>query len=150
MHQVPRAQQSEPLLTTSTPQITQHRLFWMTSKQVFPLCHKWLKLEPSSCPACSAQITGPADAPWARLLICVHADSQDLPIPTLVSAGHRTDVGDYEEGFGEAVGPSVHGSNSSWRLRQDLLNLQWEVLQNKPQWACVSRLKTNVFLGSFN
>lgn len=33
------------------------------------------------------------------------ADGQDLPIPPLVSAGHRTDVGDYRGGFGEAVGP---------------------------------------------
>lgn len=124
MHQVPKARQSEPLLSTSAPQITQHHLFWMTSKQVFPLCHKRFKLEPNLCPACSAEITGPADAPRACLLICVDADGPYLPIPTLVSAGHRTDVGDYEEGFGEAVSLSVHGSNSLWRCRQDLLNLQ--------------------------
>lgn len=126
------------------------RLFWTHSKQVFPLCHKWFKLEPRLCPVCSAEITGPADALWACVLICADADSQYLLIPTLVSAGHRTDVGDYKGGFREAVGPSVCGSNLLWRRRKASLNLQWEVRWNKPQWACESGLKTNVFLLSFN
>lgn len=94
------------------------RLFWMRSKQVFPLCRKWFKLEPRLCPVCSAEITGPADALWACVLICADADSQYLLIPTLVSTGHRTDVGDYKEGFREAVGPSVCGSNLLWRRRR--------------------------------
>lgn len=122
----------------------------MLSEQVFPPCPKRLKREPRSRPVCSAEIAGPADAPRACLLICADADSHYLPIPALVSAGHGTDVGDYEEGFGAAAGPSVCGSNSLWRSRQALLNQQWEVLANKPQWACESGPKTNVFLVSFD
>lgn len=124
----------------------------MRSKQVLPLCRKWFKLEPHFRPVCSAEITGPADAVWVCLLICADPDSQYLPIPTLVSTGHRTDVGDYKEGLGVAVGPSACGSNSLRRRRQAPLNLPWEALPvwNKPQWACESGLKTNVFLVSFN
>lgn len=122
----------------------------MLSEQVFPLCHKRFKREPRLCPVCSAGIAGPADAPWACLLLCADADSHSLPIPTLVSAGRGTDVGDYKEGFGAAAGPSVCGSNSLWRSRQALLNRQWEVLANKPPWACESGPKAHVLLVPFN
>lgn len=93
-------------------------LFWTHSKQVFPLYRKWFKLEPRLCPVCSAEITGPADALWVCVLICADADSQYLLIPTLVSTGHRTDVGDYKGGFREAGAPSVCGSNLLWRRRK--------------------------------
>ena len=113
-------------------------LFWMSSKQVFPLGRKWFNSEPRHVRRLvQLELRSGGHAGLAAPLC--DADGRDLPVPTLVSPGHRTDVGDYREGLGEAVGPSICGSNLLWGL-----NLRWEVLGNKPQWACRSGCKTNI------
>ena len=86
----------------------------MSSKQVFPLGRKWFNSEPCHVRRVQLELWSGGHAGLAAPLC--DADGRDLPVPTLVSTGHRTDVGDYREGLGEAVGPSICGSNLLWGL----------------------------------
>lgn len=78
-------------------------LFWMRSKQVFPLCRKWFKPEPHWCLACSAEITG-------QLTFCEHVCSSVLMLTANTCRFPRWSALDIEQMLG------IRGKDSE-RLR---------------------------------